>query len=307
MKFDRLLVTTDLSEVSRAACVHAADLGQRLGAPITFLFVDELARVGLEAGEEDLAEFVAHADEARRAGAEALRGALAAQGLPEPHLVVIPGHAAEAVVDYAVKHAFPLIVAARRSRATLDEHLLGSTARKLLRDAPMPVLILPARGDAPPAAPRAAELGPVLAPTDLHATSLAGVRVARELASALGATLLAVNVVDFPSVTDLMVTAPNELLTRVSRRIKLRAVESLRAHLQPLGLADREQRVINGPSPAEAVSALADHLEASLVVLPATTKGVLARFFLGSTSTRLVKIAKRPVLVMPERWLVGAP
>jgi nucleotide-binding universal stress UspA family protein len=305
LNFDRVLVTTDLTEVSRAACVYAAELAARLGIPATFLHVDEL----LPAGFEDIEEYDAYtafADDARRNGVAALRAALAERGLPELDLVVVRGHAAEAAVEYAQHHGFPLIAAARRSRTTLEQRLLGSTTRKLLRDTTVPVLIIPSDGADLPSLAGGQEPGPVLAPTDLHDVSGVGIRVANELAGALGAHLLVVHVVDWPSVTDLMISAPNDLLTRVARRIKLRAVDALKAHLTAVGLGDREQRVINGPSPAEALSAMADHVAASLVILPATTKGAFKRFFLGSTSTRLVKLVGRPVLVMPETWLTGS-
>lgn len=304
MKFDRVLVTTDLTEVSRAACVYAAEMAARLGIPATFLHVDELTPPGFEDIEEYDA-YTAFADDARRDGVAALRTALAERGLPEPTLVVIRGHAAEAAVEYAQQHGYPLIAAARRSRVSLEQRLLGSTTRKLLRDSTVPVLIVPSDSVDLPTLAAGRDPGPVIAPTDLHAVSGAGIRVANEVAHALGAHLLVVHVVDWPSVTDLMISAPNDLLTRVARRIKLRAVDALREHLNELGLGDHEQRVINGPSPAEALSAMAEHVAASLVILPATTKGAFKRFFLGSTSTRLVKLVGRPVLVLPETWLTG--
>lgn len=304
MKLDRMLVTTDLTEVSRAACVYASEMAARLGIPATFLHVDELVHASFEDIEEYDA-YTAFADDARRDGLAALQTVLAERGLPEPHLVVIRGHAAEATVDYAREHGYDLIVAARRSRATLEERLLGSTTRKLLRDTTVPVLVIPSEVDDLPSLAHGVTPGPVLAPTDLHEISATGARVANDVANALGAELLVVHVVDWPSVTDLMISAPNDLLTRVARRIKLRAVDSLKTHLAEVGLGDREQRVINGPSPAEAISAMAEHVAASLVILPATTKGALKRFFLGSTSTRLIKLVGRPVLVMPESWLTG--
>ncbi|TNF25110.1 MAG: universal stress protein [Deltaproteobacteria bacterium] len=304
MRFDRMLVTTDLTKVSRAACVYASEMAVRLGVPATFLHVDELVPPTFEDVEEYDA-YTAFADDARRNGLATLRTDLAERGLPEPHLVVIRGHAAEATVDYAREHGFDLIVAARRSRVTLEERLLGSTTRKLLRDATVPVLVIPSDVESLPSLAHGHEPGPVLAPTDLHDISALGARVANEVAGALGAQLIVVHVVDWPSVTDLMISAPNDLLTRVARRIKLRAVDALNEHLTAVGLGDREQRVINGPSPAEALSAMADHVAASLVILPATTKGALKRFFLGSTSTRLIKLVARPVLVMPETWLSG--
>lgn len=301
MTFDRMLVTTDLSERSRGACLYAAELANRLGVPATFLHVDELVEAGFS-GSDELEAYLALASDVRREGAEQLRAALADAGLGDHELVIVPGDAHEAVLSYADEHGFPLIVAARRSRLTLEERLVGSTTRKLLRESTVPVLIVPT--DAPGFV-AGRELGPVVAPTDLHDISRLGVKLGRELAAAIGTSCLAVNVLDWPSVADLMVSAPNDLLTRVARRMKLNAIEQLRAHLAPLGVPESRQRVINGPSPAEAIAELAESVDASLIVVPATSKGPFKRFFLGSTSERLVKVASRPVLVLPQRWLAG--
>lgn len=299
MTFDRILVTTDLSEQSRGACIYAAELANRLGVPATFLHVDELVEAGFR-GSEELEAYFALANDVRREGAAQLRAALAEEGLGDHELVVVPGDAHEAILKYAEEQGFPLVVAARRSRPTLEERLVGSTTRKLLREASVPVLIVPT--DAPGFV-AGRELGPVVAPTDLHDISLLGVALGRELAAAMGTSSLAVNVLDWPSVSDLMVSAPNDLLTRVARRMKLNAIDQLREHLAPLGVPESRQRVVNGPSPAEAIAELADSVDASLIVVPATSKGPFKRFFLGSTSTRLVKVANRPVLVLPQRWL----
>jgi nucleotide-binding universal stress UspA family protein len=56
--------------------------------------------------------------------------------------VVVVGHTAEKIVDYAIAHAIDLIVMSTHGRTGIQRWLLGSVAGKVSTVAPCPVLLV---------------------------------------------------------------------------------------------------------------------------------------------------------------------
>jgi len=316
VRFQHLLLATDLSERSRAVCVYGAALAHRLGARLTVVHADELGALGPR-GSEEIEDYLAWARRVRDGGLGTLADELGAAGYPvtlaaagevgaggeadddaeERRLLVAPGRARDVVLAQAEALGADLIVMARRSRDTLETHLLGSTTKRVLRDSSRPVLVVPAKA-APPT--RTAPFGPILAPSDLGDASRDSVALALALGAELAVDVHAVFVMDWPTAADLAPEAPNDLLGRAVRRIREQAVRDLGKQVGPLGVPTERQRVLTGASAAEAIEGLAEELGAALLVLPVSDKGTLQRVFVGSTASRLVKIARRPVLFLPR-------
>jgi nucleotide-binding universal stress UspA family protein len=140
LKWDRILVPTDLSPLSRKAVDYAHALAERVQAELHVLHVvrdvNELAKehgaTGLlepGAGQDDyddwLAAIVGESGTVRRI--ESLR---------------VGAHPHEVIVDYARKQNIELIVIATHGRTGLTHLLMGSVTEKVLRAAPCPVLVI---------------------------------------------------------------------------------------------------------------------------------------------------------------------
>jgi len=136
-----ILVTTDLSETSRAALAPAKLLAETFGAKLLLLYVEEPAPLPVGyAGVDVLAleehKRVSAADELKRFAEEAglLRLEVErAVGLGVPHLEIVRT-AEERHVD--------MIVMATHGRGFFSHAFLGSTAERVIRRAPCPVLVV---------------------------------------------------------------------------------------------------------------------------------------------------------------------
>lgn len=145
----RVLVPFDFSEASRKALVVARsfvpDLGQPDGGSIAVLHVitpPPLTAPGrLLRGPFDEERAIAQ-------GFHALREALADAGMHElqPH-VHVASNPAEDIVEFAAAEQIELVVISSHARTGFDRWLIGSTAERVVRLCPCPVLVL--RGPRP--------------------------------------------------------------------------------------------------------------------------------------------------------------
>jgi len=138
-----LLVATDFSPDAQRALDWAVELAGRAGSRISLAH----AVAGPVAfGEEELAlESVRAAqwaaEEAARAKLERLRAGLK---VPAGEIALAQGHPDAVILDAARRLGVDLIALGTRGRSGLGHVLLGSTAERVLRRAPLPVVVLKA-------------------------------------------------------------------------------------------------------------------------------------------------------------------
>jgi universal stress protein A len=145
--FKHILVATDLSPKARLATQKALDLAKMFSAKITFLsasseFLNKeemmMARVSvskLEKGNRDVATGVR--EEMKRVVAE-----LSAEGVNAAYKLA-EGDADEEIVEFATKNGVDLIVMGTNGRDSIGDHMFGSTAEKVVRNAPCAVMVVP--------------------------------------------------------------------------------------------------------------------------------------------------------------------
>lgn len=144
-----ILAPTDFSPHAEAGLRYAAGLAERLGTALHLLHVlpDIVAPVGPDPS------IVAtmppeYYPQAEREAAEAL-GAVLKEEWGRPASVVsavLWGDPVEQTCDYARAHGIDLIVIATHGRTGLSHVLLGSTAERIVREAPCPVLTVRSPG-----------------------------------------------------------------------------------------------------------------------------------------------------------------
>jgi nucleotide-binding universal stress UspA family protein len=145
----KVLVPFDFSEASRKALAVARsfvpDVGMPNGGNVSVIHVitppPMTAPGRLLRGPFDEERAIAQ-------GFTALRDALGDAGVPEfePH-VRVASNPAEEIVSYAEFEQIELIVISSHARKGFDRWLIGSTAERVVRLAPCPVLVL--RGPKP--------------------------------------------------------------------------------------------------------------------------------------------------------------
>ena len=137
-QIDRILVPTDFSEPALKAVQYAVGLAQRLKASVTLLYVVEPAIYPAELGiavniEGDLVDR-GHEQIAKLAAQEC--------GSVQTDTEVLTGVADLKIVEAAQAAGADMIVMGTHGHSGLAHVLLGSTAERVVRKAPCPVLTI---------------------------------------------------------------------------------------------------------------------------------------------------------------------
>jgi nucleotide-binding universal stress UspA family protein len=138
----RILLPVDLSDRSREVVDLAIPWAERLHGVVDLLYVDETAiplpHVRDPKVQKVLDEQWNAARQAQQAQLEALRERFPAES--RRHVRLGSGPAAAAILDLA-SH-FDLVMVGTHGRTGIDRMWLGSVAEKVVRAAPVPVLVL---------------------------------------------------------------------------------------------------------------------------------------------------------------------
>lgn len=137
LRLHRILVPIDFSECSRKALQYAASFARQFQAELMLLHVVELPVVTGLPAEPMLPEMEAPEDTAAELGAWAKQS-----GVAGAKAVVSTGPAYAEIVDTADEGNVDLIVIGTHGRRGLAHLLMGSTAEKVMREAPCPVLVV---------------------------------------------------------------------------------------------------------------------------------------------------------------------
>lgn len=141
--FRSVVACVDFSDASKLAVEHAAALARADSAALHVLHVYTSPRHSRwpslhRVGQADGGHLLASLDERLRAFTEPALGPTAGLSI-EYHLVDATSHG-RAIGDFARKHHADLAVLGTRGRTNLRDILLGSTAERVLREAPCSVL-----------------------------------------------------------------------------------------------------------------------------------------------------------------------
>lgn len=196
---------------------------------------------------------------------------------------------ADAIVLYADEVEADLIVMGTHGRSGFDRLTLGSTAERVLRLSPCPVLTISPEADVD-------ATGPVLVPVVFESASDAALETALALAEAQGTRLVAVHVIepiDIPPPYGLAVASfsPTALKARVRETVE-RWVSAYADRPVPIDVDIREG------SAAMQILEAARHHGASLIVQSSHGRRGLSRWLLGSVAEAVARRAPCPALTL---------
>lgn len=225
---------------------------------------------------------------------------LSGQGV-RARALVRKGPAAEAILQAAVDTSATLIAISTHGRSGPARWLLGSVAEKVLRSAPVPVLLRRSFAHGPqglplPAGPRELPFHRLLVPLDGSATSLAAVPAAAAFAKLFSAELdvLAVDVpIILPSGGDASVPTPS-----------VAALPPMAAELAAKGVALFEAQGLRARAltatgdPATKILDVASAERADLIAMATHGWSGLTRWMLGSTAEKVLRHSTLPMLVV---------
>lgn len=295
-----ILACTDFSEPSRAAARRAALLAAEHAARLSLLTVLPVSALQdavrlladryLPASEDRFDPKRVEQDLRERLAAEAARVGTGA-GVPcEPVLRL--GRAATEIAAAARETGADLVVLGRTGAHGLASDLLGTTAQRLLRTSPCPVLVVK---QPPDFAYRT-----VLLPTDLSDESVRAISGALPLVP--DAAFHVAHAFELPY-EGLMnyANVGADAFAHYVRAEEQRLLVELDAFVERVGFGHRRPALhLEHGYPSTQVDAWIANLKPDLVALASRGKGELERLFLGSVSLHVVLTSPRDVLMMRQ-------
>jgi nucleotide-binding universal stress UspA family protein len=146
--FKKILFPTDFSEGSAVAAPYVRDLAEKYGSNVYVLHVlyDIAKAAGWYVPSIDMEKFYAELRKSAEGEIEKfISGNLGSLG--DVETVVAPGIPSEGILSFVEENGMDLVVMGTHGRSGINKVLFGSTASKVVRHAPCPVLTVrvPAR------------------------------------------------------------------------------------------------------------------------------------------------------------------
>ena len=269
-----ILVPLDGSKIAEYALPAAAWYSKHTGAPLKFIHVldDEIKPEGRGRAAD---EFQKYCDE------------LAARhGLGKLECQVLAGPAADEILSASVTAS--AIVLASRGRGGFRAMIRGSVADKVVRGAAIPVLVEP--GTEEPKVLTSAR--PFLVGLDGSEEAERGLAAARALAAKTKNSIVLLRTFSVPPPAGVeFASYPANFAQTLEQGAK--------EYLGATALAGEKTLVSMGDA-TTAILATAEEIDAGLIVLTSSGKGLAKRLTLGSTTDRVIHGTNRPVLVIPR-------
>ncbi|HEX5752332.1 MAG TPA: universal stress protein [Archangium sp.] len=298
----RVLLGLDFSPPSDAAVVWVRKL-RTLGscevvAAHHYWGADAHVRYGVPLSHES--EVTPEVEEALRRDLTARLGDMPGTGAVWVHLDPGMSRPAESLVALARKEEADLIVVGTHQRTGASKWWYGSVSQRIVHDAPVSVLCVPASAVSTITIP---EVRRVLAPTDLSDVGVSAIRHAYSIVPA-GGTVYLLHVLEpvgaMPPLAAQYLSPQGAGHTPEQERV----AEVLRGLIPPeaavRGITTRVE-VVHGRKVSEAIQQAAERFSCDVICLATHGRSGLSKALVGSVAQEVLQGSSRPVLlVRPE-------
>jgi len=289
--FTRILVPTEGTAHEQHVLAAARVLAERERAPLVLVHVDPDATGDMARARATMLDM-----------ASVLRGA----GV-EARTEFAFGRTEEVIAEQARSHEADVILISPRRRPLVTALLDPGITTKLLRQAPVPLLIWPER-----LGPEVMEklfgecAAPVIVPLDGSLEAERALPLAETYAREHNRVLVLAHVVVPTPSAGPDVSYPVSAAT-LEQPVKagLRYLEKTRQRLAQDGSLDVQSMVLGGSAASE-LARLGESHPGSLMVMTTRGRGRMARMLLGSVAAELIGITTTPLLIIPSSYEVQA-
>jgi nucleotide-binding universal stress UspA family protein len=198
--------------------------------------------------------------------------------------IIKEGTASKKIIECAVEEKAGLIVMGKKGISAIEKLFIGSVANQIIRHSPVPIL-LTKKGDHKPGFKR------ILVPTDFSAQEEIERDYAWRLAKGFDSELTLLYVLELhdyefpPRVLD-------EMFEKVLKRLKQRR----KREKEDIPVKEEVTRAINA---AIGIVDFSEAQKTDMIVMSTCVSSKLERFFLGSTTEKVISFSQIPVFAIP--------
>jgi len=279
-----ILWPTDFSAEAREALLYADAFAKTFSAQITALHVAPDFAPALYDTALIQNELMLRTTALKRKATARIQSAGAKMGIAFKKIILTEGSAAKIITETAEKEKADLIIMGRKGQSMLEKILIGSVANHVLRHSPVPVLVTK-KGK------RKLAIKKILVPTDFAKEEDVERDFAWRLASGFGASLTFLYVLELYGHEFRMV---DQMFQSVLEKFQRRAEKVGKG----ISVTKDVTRAINAPQGIDEYSRT-HHFD--LIVMATCARG-LGRFFLGSTTEKVISSTELPVLALPPEY-----
>ncbi|RAP53585.1 MAG: hypothetical protein BZ138_00435 [Methanosphaera sp. rholeuAM270] len=148
--YKKILLTSDGSKNSDYAIKHALQIASDESAEIIVLHVVDskhLSSLPDEALDKDDVDFNTHSNTVLKHVIEVIDKIKSKYNIGDQvnvRTLIVEGNPADQIINVCKKEGIDMIIMANSGKHKLDRFLLGSVTEKTIREAPVPVLVIPA-------------------------------------------------------------------------------------------------------------------------------------------------------------------
>lgn len=279
-----ILWATDFSSESLTALNYAGFLADKFGASIMALHVvPDFAPALYETRGVLVAELMEKQEESKIKAGKKLEKIQSQAGIKFSRMLVETGSPGKKIAEIAEKEKCQLIAIGRKGLSALEKILLGSVASRVLRHSRVPVLVTPRMRKTP-------EIKNILVPTDFSGKEEKERDYAWMMASALQADLTLIYVLELYDFK----FSPEEI-----KKMMDQALERLKKRKKRQQEFQVKEVVVRDLNAAAGIVAYAAKNKMDLILM-STCVSPIERFFLGSTTEKVISYATVPVLALPS-------
>jgi nucleotide-binding universal stress UspA family protein len=299
-KIAKILVPLDFSPASMEALDYAVSLAKQFHAAIHLVHIYPPDEASSAPGAAHLLLQSAEAIERLNEELTGIHRKHVPTFCPD-NCHIRSGRPYEQIVRLARELEADLIALSTRGHSGLKHLLLGSTAERVVRNAPCPVLVTRKRKKKSKANSRKFAIRTILVPTDFSQRALAGTEYAAFLAKNLHATLRLFHAM-YPYTNYVFVDRAGVRLSGLAEAVEETARQEMNALRQMDFLRGLPVQTELLPGLAvDEICAAAGDPEVDLIVTSTHGRTGLKHALIGSVAEHVVRYAGRPVLVVPSR------
>lgn len=296
--YEKIMVPLDGSELAEVALPYAAELAIQLGSEITLIYVSEL---GKDPQEEMDQSYLQKIVESIKERAASYSGQPATTQIIKVKSVILSGHPAEKIVEYADSENISFIIMSTHGRSGIQRWALGSVADKVMRASTKPVVLIRSK-DSRSDIRVEGLLRKVVVPLDGSKEAEAVIPYIEELASKLKLGVILVQVLDRGYNTLEGYFPLSDQQMESDKAIATTYLNTMGARLKEKGIAVSTEEKLNIDiiygNPAEEIIKLANEKQVDFIAMTTHGRSGVGRQVFGSVAERILREGNTPLMLV---------